>query len=84
MVRRWPRRRPYVRPFRPAPALRGEPAHGLIGSDMGAHLAQGGDGALELRHCRRIPLRDDKIDLIRRGRPPRGEADQVFRRRQCV
>ncbi len=64
--------------------LRGKPAHRLIGSNMGTHLAQGDDSALELRHGRRVALRDDEIDLVREAGDRIGEADQVFSRRQAV
>ena len=49
---------------------------------MRAHLAQRGDGALELRQRRRILLRDDEIDLVREARDRIVKTDQVFRRRQ--
>src|SRR5665213_2364805 len=49
---------------------------------MRAHLAQRGDGALKLRHRRRILLRDDEIDLVRETGDRVVEADQAFRRCQ--
>ncbi len=51
---------------------------------MGGHLAQRGDGALELRQRRRVFLRDDEIDLVREAGHRVVEADQVFRRRQSA
>ena len=59
-----------------------KPAHGLVGGDVGRHIAQRGDGLLELRKRRRVLLRDDEIDLVRETGHCVVEADQVFRRRQ--
>ena len=49
---------------------------------MARHVAQRGDGVLELLQRRRVLLRDDQIDLVRQRGHRVVEADQVFRRRQ--
>ena len=64
--------------------LRGKPADGFVGGDMAGHVAQRGDGVLELAERRRVFLRDDQIDLVREAVHRLVEADQIFRRRQAA
>ncbi len=64
--------------------LRGQGAHGVAGGHAVGHVAQGGDGAFELRHRRRIPLGDDQIDLLRKPRYRVVEADEFLGRGQSA
>ena len=49
---------------------------------MSCNRTQRGDRGFQLLQCRRILLRHDHIDLVRKARHRLVEADQVFRRRQ--
>ena len=64
--------------------LGGEAAHRLVRGDMRGHVAQRGDGVLELVQRRRVFLRDDEIDLVGEAVDRLVEADQVFRRCQAA